>query len=97
MQNFNFSSKSWIVIVKYNEIVINNEIVNELATYSAKIYFFKVNNKSIRKWCYICSNLIITTPERHCYSGRSIVNFEYFTTSSSVSIVDFEQLNVCWA
>ena len=30
-------------------------------------------------------------------SGVFIVNFEHFFTSSSgVSIVDFEQVNVCW-
>ena len=51
---------------------------------------FKVNNRSTRKRCEICSKLTIETPERHQgrQPGTFIVNF--------VSIVDFEQVNFCW-
>ena len=48
----------------------------------ANIYFFKVNNRSTRKRCEICSKLtMIKTPERRqwCRSGVLIVNFEYIS------------------
>ena len=48
------------------------------------IYLFKVNNRNTRKKSEICS-------------GVFIVNFEtYLTSFSSVSIVEFEQVNVSW-
>ena len=60
--------------------------------YSAKIYLFQrsssvfiVNLESTRKRCGLCSKLTIKTPERR------------LTASSSVSIVDFEQVNVSCA
>ena len=60
------------------------------------IYLYKVNNSNTRKWCEIYSELTIKTQERR--STVFIVNFKtYFTTFSSVSIVDFKQVNVCWA
>ena len=49
---------------------------------------FKVNYKNTRatsKSCEICLKLTIKTPER-----------KYFTLFSSVSTVDFEQVNVSW-
>ena len=64
----------------------------------ANIYLFKANNRNTRKSWKICSKLTIKTPElrqwRH--SGVFIVNFKHFTPFSSVSIVDFEQVNVSW-
>ena len=41
-------------------------------------YLFKVNNRSTRKRCKICSELTIKTTERHHWlsSGVFIVNFE---------------------
>ena len=62
---------------------------------------FKVNNKDTRKSCEICSKLTIKLPERRhqrCF-GVFNVNFKhisYFTSFFSVSIVDFEQVNVTW-
>ena len=60
---------------------------------------FKVNNKSIRIRCGICSTLTIKTQKR-CqwrHSGIFIVNFEHISTPcSSVSIVNFEQENDGW-
>ena len=47
----------------------------------------------------ICSNLAIKTPERHQWRRFVvfIINFgKYFTHSSCVSFVDFEQVNICW-
>ena len=52
----------------------------------------KVNT---RRRCKICSNLTLKTPERHHYRHFDvfIVNFEHiFTPSSSVFIVEFEQV-----
>ena len=46
---------------------------------------FKVNNRSTRTRCEICSKLTIKTPERR-----------YFTPYSSVFIVNFEQVNAGW-
>ena len=60
----------------------------------ANINLFKVNNRNTRKRCEICSKLTIKTRPR---SGVFIVNFEHnFTPFSSVSTVDFEQVNVNW-
>ena len=56
----------------------------------ANIYLFKVNNRNTRKRCEIRSKLTIKTPQRH--SGVFIVT--YITTFSTVSIADFEQVNV---
>ena len=65
----------------------------------ANIYLFKVNNRNTRKRCEMCSKLPIKTPGRRQWhrSGVSIVNFEHIShLFSSVSIVDFEQVNVSW-
>ena len=65
----------------------------------ANINLFKVNNRNARKWCEICSKLTINTPERRQWRhpGVFIVNFEHISHFfSTVSIVDFEQANVCW-
>ena len=60
---------------------------------------FKVNNKNTRTRCKICSKLTTKTPEWldwHRY-GVSIINFwTCFTPCSSVSIVNFEQVNAGW-
>ena len=48
-------------------------------TTPAGIYLLKVNNRSTRIRCEICSKLIIKTPERRHWrrSGVFIVNFEH--------------------
>ena len=48
---------------------------------------FKVNNRNTRTWCETCSELTIKIPER---------SLTYFTPYSSVSIVNFEQVNAGW-
>ena len=47
----------------------------------AGIYLLKVNNKSTRIWCEICSKLTIKTPERRLWrhAGVFIVNFEHIS------------------
>ena len=44
-------------------------------------YMLKVNNRSTRTRCEICSELTIETPERHQWrhSGIFIVNFEHIS------------------
>ena len=57
----------------------------------------KFLNRNTRTRSEICSKITIKTPERR-HEPRCdafIVNFTYFTCYSSVSIVDFEQVNVC--
>ena len=49
--------------------------------FPAGIYLLKVNNRNTRTRCEICSKLTINTPERR---------------HSSVSIVNFEQVNAGW-
>ena len=48
---------------------------------------FKVNNRNTRTRCEICSKVTIKTPERRQ---------TYSTPSSSVSIVNFKQVNAGW-
>ena len=50
----------------------------------AGIYLLKVNSGNIRTRCEICSKLTIKT------------RWTYFTPCSSVSIVNFEQVNTSW-
>ena len=50
-------------------------------------YMFKVNTKNTRLRCEIWSKLTIKTSERR---------LAYFTPRSSVSIVNFEQVNTGW-
>ena len=60
----------------------------------------EVNNRNTRTRCEICSRSTIKTPERRHWrrwrrSGVFIVNYEHITCSS-VSIVNFEQVNADW-
>ena len=60
---------------------------------------FKVNNRNTRTLCEIRSKLTIQIPERRQWrrSGIFIVNFEHnFTLCSSVSFVNFGQVNAGW-
>ena len=57
-----------------------------------------IQKNKTRKRCEVCSKLIIKTQERRhwCCSGVFIVNFKHFIHFSSVSILDFKQVNVSW-
>ena len=57
---------------------ISQKWVNE-GTYPTGIYLLKVNNKSTKTRCEICSKLTIKTPERRRRSGVFIVNFEHIS------------------
>ena len=56
-------------------------VLTEDKTVPVDNYMFKVNNRSTRTWCEICSKLIIKTPERRHWrrSGVFIVNFEHIS------------------
>ena len=49
--------------------------------YPAKIYEFKVNNRSTKESCEICSKLTTKTPGRRQwrFSGVFIVNFQHIS------------------
>ena len=68
---------------------------NYLATDSAGIYLFKVNNGNTRKMFEICSKLTIKTPERYWRrSGVFIDNLEQISHIVLVfSLFRFEQVN----
>ena len=59
----------------------------------------KVNNRNIRTRCEIFSKLTKKTPQRRHWflSGVFIVNFEHISAPcSSLSVVNFEQVNAGW-
>ena len=56
----------------------------QCSTFPANIYLIKINNRNTRKRCVMCSMSTIKTPERRHW------------LFSSVSVVDFEQVNVSW-
>ena len=58
----------------------------------ANIYLFNVNNRTIGKGCEICLKLTLKTPERRHW--RKL--WTYFTTFSSASIFEFDQVNFSW-
>ena len=59
----------------------------------------KLTIETLEQRCEKCSKLTIKTPKRRHWRrfGVFIVNFEYFShLFSSVSIVNFEQVNAGW-
>ena len=59
----------------------------------ANIHLFKVNNKNTWERCEVSSKLTIKTPEQSQWRG---IVWTYFTHFSSISIVEFEQVNINW-
>ena len=64
-----------------------------ICMYPANIYLLKPKCRNTRRKCEKCSNLTIKTPERRQWRQ---CHMTYFTLFSSVSIIDFEQVNVSW-
>ena len=67
--------------------------------FPANIYLFKIKNRNTKKRCDVCSKLTVKTLDRHHRRRSSdfVVNFEHIShLFSSVSIVDFEQVNISW-
>ena len=67
---------------------LNNYLLKAFPT---NIYFFKVNNRNTRKSCEICSKLIKTPKRRYWHRLKY---WTYSTHFSSVTIADFEQVNL---
>ena len=68
-----------------------------LRSFPDNIYLFKVNNRSTRKRCEICSKLTIKAPERRQWLLNVwMLNSTYSTPFSNASIVDLEQVHVSW-
>ena len=59
-------------------------------------YMFKVNNRNSRARCEICSKLTIKLPERHYWRHLVPVLFSITRFCSSLSIINFGQLNANW-
>ena len=62
---------------------------------------FKVNNRNPRTKCETCSKLTIETLEQSEICSKLTIKTSerrqtYFTPCSSVSIVDFKQVNAGW-
>ena len=69
-KNYFHSSRTEIVVTYYNVVsqIVENEYIIVACNgniFPAGNYLFKVNNRSIRLWCQICSKLILKTLERH--------------------------------
>ena len=70
-----------------------------LKPFPTNIYLFKVNNGNTKKRCKMCSKLTIKAPERRHWGCCGVfidLNCTKFTPFSSVTIVDFEQVDVSW-
>ena len=66
-------------------------------SYPAGNYMFKVNIRNSRTGYGLCSKLTIKTPERRkMVSIWCLYCYCYFTPFSSVSVVNFEQVNSDW-
>ena len=86
---FNGSANAVLKLVSY--IFIWHFLVI-LRHYRAGIYLLKVNNRSTKTKCEICSNLTIKTPERRW--GRSVVFIVNFEHISHLSLVFLLTLNM---
>ena len=74
---------------------------NYIISFPTSIYLLKVNDRNTRTRYEIRSKLIRKRPEGHQWprSGAFIVNFEHIahlSLVSSISIVNFERVNVGW-
>ena len=68
-----------------------------LLLFPASPYLFKVNDRNTRKMREICSKLTIKAAGRlHVVLASLLFPLDIFQTFFSVSIVGFEQINVCW-
>ena len=69
------------ILSDYTYFYMSKNIISDIKTYfiPVGIYLLKVNNRSARTRCEICSKLTVKTPEqRHWqHSGVFIVNFEH--------------------
>ena len=73
-------------------------LLTTIRFYPANIYLLKVSNRSTRKRCEICSKLTIKTPEDvlDVVLVFLLLTLKIFHALSSVSFVNFGQVNVSW-
>ena len=93
-----YSEKITATMMSFQEIFIKR-FQNPNFVFPTGSFMFKVNNKSSRIRCEICSKLATKTPERRhwCRSGVFIVILNIFQTLFFyVFIVNFEQVNAGW-
>ena len=64
----------------------------------ANIYLVKVNNRNTTERCEMCSKITIKTLDRFndVVLVSLLLTVNIISSFSSVSVVDFEQINVCW-
>ena len=75
------------------------DLINLLFITKPAITCSKLTIETLEQRCEICSKLTIKTPKRRhwCLIGVFIANFQHILhLCSSVSIVNFEQLNAGW-
>ena len=82
-----FHTITFIFFVTVAETVLKKEQLS--------IYFFKANNRNTSKRCEICSKLTIKTPDDVVLVFLSLT-LTYFTSFSSVPIVDFKPANISY-
>ena len=92
IQNYQFKFESEFDIKFELEFEIEFSFYVSLKLNPASNFMFKVNNINTIRRCEICSKLTIKIPERHLWYLYSQL-WTYFTPCSSVSIVNFEQVN----
>ena len=83
---FSVATVFFIQILTRTRVGNRNKL--RLVTLTANIYLIKVNNRSSRKRCEICSKLTIKTPGRRHHTYLNILQF-----SSGVFIVNFEHIS----
>ena len=88
-------SSNFLELKSINEWISIFQKHNE---YPTNTYLLKFNNRNTRKRYEICSKSIIKTTEdvTDVFLLFLLLTLTYFTPFPSVSIVDSEQVNVCW-
>ena len=101
VSQWNLIKQMWKKHIHYRRTIRFHSLSRwfQISTYnSANIYLFKVNNRNTRKRHEISSKLTIRKPEQRQWRLLIflLLTLNIFTTFSSVSIIDFEQVNVSW-
>ena len=90
---FNFEHISHLVLV-FLLLTLSRQMPAGLRIFQANIHLFKVSNRNTRKRCKTHWKDTRTTLLK---SFRCLCNLWTFSKPfSSVSVVDFEQVNTCW-
>ena len=88
--------QNWEIFFDKNQDKILNSKTSNSLNLPANICLFRVNNRNTRKRCEICWKLIMKiTSMTSCWCFYCWL-WTYSTLLYSVSVVGFEQVNVCW-